>query len=257
MTEGIGPAVAAEVPIVVVDVMRGRPSTGIPAKSEQSDLSFAVDGLHGDAPRPGAGPNGIADCRHQRVGRAAGRGAAVARAAAVRPVHGPVARGDRPAHAGAGAGAAPGGRGHTEGYQRYADTPSGVSPMAIPARPASPTPPTAWSTERGIPAAGRDHVEAKLDKRLRKLMQHDYGSRWPTSKAMPTLPSSPSGSTTAAREAVERAAAAGTPPAAFGVDPPLAPLARAGGAGARRVRQVLVVEQNHGGQLLRYLRSCW
>ena len=51
MTEGIGLAVAAEVPIVVVDVMHGGPSTGIPAKSEQSDLSFAVAGLHGDAPR--------------------------------------------------------------------------------------------------------------------------------------------------------------------------------------------------------------
>ncbi|MCB1983230.1 MAG: 2-oxoacid:acceptor oxidoreductase family protein, partial [Rhodoferax sp.] len=44
MTEGIGLAVAAEVPIVVVDVMRGGPSTGIPAKSEQSDLSFASTG---------------------------------------------------------------------------------------------------------------------------------------------------------------------------------------------------------------------
>ncbi len=42
MAEGIGLAVAAEMPIVVVDVMRGGPSTGIPAKSEQSDLSFAV-----------------------------------------------------------------------------------------------------------------------------------------------------------------------------------------------------------------------
>ena len=41
MTEGIGLAVSAEVPIVVVDVMRGGPSTGIPAKSEQSDLSPA------------------------------------------------------------------------------------------------------------------------------------------------------------------------------------------------------------------------
>ena len=54
--------VTAEVPIVVVDVMRGGPSTGIPAKSEQSDLSFAVSGLHGDAPRVVLAPNSIADC---------------------------------------------------------------------------------------------------------------------------------------------------------------------------------------------------
>ena len=60
MTEGIGLAVTAEVPIVVVDVMRGGPSTGIPAKSEQSDLSFAVSGLHGDAPRLVLAPNSIA-----------------------------------------------------------------------------------------------------------------------------------------------------------------------------------------------------
>ena len=62
MTEGIGLAVSAEVPIVVVDVMRGGPSTGIPAKSEQSDLSFAVSGLHGDAPRLVLAPTSIADC---------------------------------------------------------------------------------------------------------------------------------------------------------------------------------------------------
>ena len=62
MTEGIGLAVAAEVPIVVVDVMRGGPSTGIPAKSEQSDISFAVYGLHGDAPRARVAPTSIADC---------------------------------------------------------------------------------------------------------------------------------------------------------------------------------------------------
>ena len=49
-------------PIVVVDVMRGGPSTGIPAKSEQSDLSFAVSGLHGDAPRLVLAPSSIADC---------------------------------------------------------------------------------------------------------------------------------------------------------------------------------------------------
>ena len=62
MTEGIGLAVSAEVPVVVVDVMRGGPSTGIPAKSEQSDLSFAVSGLSGDAPRLVLAPTSIADC---------------------------------------------------------------------------------------------------------------------------------------------------------------------------------------------------
>ncbi|WP_296898469.1 2-oxoacid:acceptor oxidoreductase family protein [Thiohalocapsa sp.] len=45
MLEGIGLAVASETPIVVVDVMRGGPSTGIPTKSEQSDLNAALYGL--------------------------------------------------------------------------------------------------------------------------------------------------------------------------------------------------------------------
>jgi 2-oxoglutarate ferredoxin oxidoreductase subunit alpha len=62
MTEGIGLAVSAEVQIVVVDVMRGGPSTGLPAKTEQSDLSFAVSGLSGDAPRLVLAPTSIADC---------------------------------------------------------------------------------------------------------------------------------------------------------------------------------------------------
>jgi pyruvate/2-oxoacid:ferredoxin oxidoreductase alpha subunit len=62
MTEALGLAVAAELPVVVVDVMRGGPSTGIPAKSEQSDISIATQGLHGDAPRLVVVPNSIEDC---------------------------------------------------------------------------------------------------------------------------------------------------------------------------------------------------
>ena len=62
MTEGIGLAVASETPIVVVDVMRGGPSTGIPAKSEQGDLAIATQGLHGDAPHLVLAPTSIADC---------------------------------------------------------------------------------------------------------------------------------------------------------------------------------------------------
>jgi len=62
MIEALGLATSAEIPIVVIDVMRGGPSTGIPAKSEQSDLSFAVSGLTGDAPRLVLAPTSIADC---------------------------------------------------------------------------------------------------------------------------------------------------------------------------------------------------
>ncbi len=51
MVEGIGLAVQMELPCVIVNVQRGGPSTGMPTKTEQSDLQLAVYGAHGDAPR--------------------------------------------------------------------------------------------------------------------------------------------------------------------------------------------------------------
>lgn len=51
MTEMIGLASNVEIPVVIVDVQRGGPATGIPAKLEQSDISHAIYGGHGDAPR--------------------------------------------------------------------------------------------------------------------------------------------------------------------------------------------------------------
>ena len=51
MTEMMGLASAIEVPLVIVDVQRGGPSTGLPSKLEQSDLNHAIYGGHGDAPR--------------------------------------------------------------------------------------------------------------------------------------------------------------------------------------------------------------
>ncbi len=62
MSESIGLAAAAEVPVVVVDVMRGGPSTGLPTKSEQADLNIAIYGLHGDAPHIVVAPISLADC---------------------------------------------------------------------------------------------------------------------------------------------------------------------------------------------------
>ncbi len=49
-SEGIGLAISAELPLVIVDVQRGGPSTGLPTKTEQSDLFQAVWGRNGDAP---------------------------------------------------------------------------------------------------------------------------------------------------------------------------------------------------------------
>jgi 2-oxoglutarate/2-oxoacid ferredoxin oxidoreductase subunit alpha len=60
-TEIIGLATISELPLVVVNVQRGGPSTGIPTKSEQSDLFQAVFSSHGDAARPVLAPIDVAD----------------------------------------------------------------------------------------------------------------------------------------------------------------------------------------------------
>jgi 2-oxoglutarate ferredoxin oxidoreductase subunit alpha len=60
--EGIGLAVMAEIPLVVVNVQRGGPSTGQPTKAEQSDLFTAMFGSHGDAPKVVMATSSIEDC---------------------------------------------------------------------------------------------------------------------------------------------------------------------------------------------------
>jgi len=60
--EAIGLAVMAEIPLVVVNVQRGGPSTGQPTKAEQGDLLTAMFGSHGDAPKVVMAPATIEDC---------------------------------------------------------------------------------------------------------------------------------------------------------------------------------------------------
>ncbi|HEX7081307.1 MAG TPA: 2-oxoacid:acceptor oxidoreductase subunit alpha [Gammaproteobacteria bacterium] len=61
-TEAIGLAVAAELPLVIVDSQRGGPSTGLPTKTEQSDLYQAVYGRNADTPVPVVAPRSPSDC---------------------------------------------------------------------------------------------------------------------------------------------------------------------------------------------------
>jgi 2-oxoglutarate ferredoxin oxidoreductase subunit alpha len=60
--EAAGWAVMAEVPLVIIDVQRGGPSTGMPTSVEQSDLYLACFGSHGDAPRVVLAPADVEDC---------------------------------------------------------------------------------------------------------------------------------------------------------------------------------------------------
>jgi len=263
MTEGIGLAVTAEVPVVVVDVMRGGPSTGIPAKSEQSDLSFAVSGLHGDAPRLVLAATSIADCR--ATTRWAVELAETLQAPAIvlsdqfmgqsraiidAPADGPrgtassrrlVAAADDPA------------------YKRYRDSESGVSPMAIPGTPGVVyTADGLEHTEAGIPTSQAKEHRVQLEKRERKLTLHDYGDAWADIEGDGDAAIVTFGSASGpVREAIARAAERGCNVRLI-VLRLLAPARPAHMTAALAgVRRVLVVEQNHGAQLYRYLRATY
>ncbi|MDP6832057.1 MAG: 2-oxoacid:acceptor oxidoreductase subunit alpha [Alphaproteobacteria bacterium] len=180
MSESIGLAVAAEIPMLVIDVMRGGPSTGIPTKSEQTDLNIAVYGLHGDAPHVVTAPNSIADClftaqwsthlaesmqvptimlSDQSFGQALGIVEKPAELAfATRRL---VAE-------------TPG-----ENYKRYALTETGVSPMALPGTPGGQyTADGLEHAESGTPSSGVADHNQQLEKRLRKVVDFDYGDHW-------------------------------------------------------------------------------
>ena len=60
--ETMGLAVSLELPLLVVDVQRGGPSTGLPTKTEQSDLLLAMYGRHGEAPMPVVAPRSPSNC---------------------------------------------------------------------------------------------------------------------------------------------------------------------------------------------------
>jgi 2-oxoglutarate ferredoxin oxidoreductase subunit alpha len=61
-SETIGLATMIELPLVIVDVQRGGPSTGLPTKTEQSDLMQAMFGRNGESPVPVVAPQSPADC---------------------------------------------------------------------------------------------------------------------------------------------------------------------------------------------------
>jgi 2-oxoglutarate ferredoxin oxidoreductase subunit alpha len=258
MTEALGLAVAAEIPIVVVDVMRGGPSTGIPAKSEQSDVSIALWGLHGDAPRLVLAPNSIADCLMTTQWAVHLAEALQSPAIVLSDQFFGQARTvtDRPADTGlvgqrlvAQAGA--------EGYKRYAVTESGISPMAIPGTPGlAYTADGLEHSERGIPSSGSGDHRTQLAKRERKLVSHDYGAQWADIEGDGEIAVVTFGSCTgAAREAIARARADGVKARLVSMRllAPARPKLLA--AALEGVDRVLVVEQNHGGQFLRYLRA--
>lgn len=65
--EALGLAVILELPLIVIDVQRGGPSTGLPTKPEQADLLMAMWGRHGESPLPIIAARSSADCFHKTI----------------------------------------------------------------------------------------------------------------------------------------------------------------------------------------------
>jgi 2-oxoglutarate ferredoxin oxidoreductase subunit alpha len=65
--EAIGLAISLELPLVVFDIQRGGPSTGLPTKTEQADLLHAIYGRHGEAPLPVVAPITPGDCFYTAI----------------------------------------------------------------------------------------------------------------------------------------------------------------------------------------------
>ena len=66
-SETISLAVSIEIPLLIIDIQRGGPSTGLPTKTEASDLNIAIFGRHGEAPLPVVASYSPADCFHAAI----------------------------------------------------------------------------------------------------------------------------------------------------------------------------------------------
>jgi len=260
MTESIGLAVASETPVVIVNVQRGGPSTGIPTKSEQADLNLVVYGLHGDAPHIVTAPTSIGDClptaqwttflaeslqtaavvlTDQAMGQAQ---VIIDKLAPLSFVGRRKLKGDDVAEA---------------DYNRYAITADGVSPMAVPGMAGGQYVADGLEhAESGHPSTQAKHHQLQLDKRLRKLTEFNYGDMWADIEGDGETAVITFGSVTGqAREGVIRLREMGQAirliavRLIFPVQPELMAEALSG------VSKVLVVEQNHDGQFLKFLRA--
>lgn len=257
MIETLGLAVAAEIPMVLIDVMRAGPSTGIASKTEQSDVNLAIYGAHGDAPRVVLAPISVADCANTAEyavyvaeslqipvivlsDQSLGQATTVIDPVAARPkvlkrrIDG-VAGGKE--------------------FKRYAISPDPVTPMPLPG-----TPGHEWvaegltHNEAGLPASGAGVHVAQINKRAKKVQRFDPGKYWGESWGEGEVAVLAFGSTVGpAREAARRLAANGHPIRVIALRV-LSPLPLAAIAAALDgVRRIIVVEQNHGAQLYHHL----
>jgi 2-oxoglutarate ferredoxin oxidoreductase subunit alpha len=257
MTEAIGLGVAAEIPAVVVDVMRAGPSTGIASKTEQSDLNIAIYGGHGDAPRVVLAPMSVGDCAltaewavyvaealqtpvlllsDQSLGQTLG-------AIPVPTERPPVAR------------RRTNGVGSPAQFKRYAVAGDPITPMPRPGAQGY-----EWvaegltHNEAGLPVSGAGLHVAQINKRAKKIEQFDPGALWGVVWGQGEIAIVAFGSSVPpAREAAKRLTSSGLPTRVVGlrvIAPVPAKELRSALKGAKRI---IVLEQNQSSQLLHHL----
>ena len=190
MTELIGYASMAEIPAVIVDAQRAGPSTGMPTKMEQADLSFALNAGHGDTPRMVVAPADVADCysliimafnmaeRYQMPVIFLTDQSLSARVESVdRSAFQPMEIQERILFGANGASTNGSSNGHSEttheavhSYARYAYTASGISPITVPGPGAVTYVATGLEhDEHGHPDYEPEDHTAMMEKRFRKL----------------------------------------------------------------------------------------
>jgi len=260
MTESIGLAVCSEVPVVVLDVMRCGPSTGIATKSEQSDLSIATNGLHGDAPHLVLSPTSVTDCvfTTQLAVHLAESMQTAAIVLSDQSLGQTRAIVNRPADLSFMARRLVPEK-FEENYLRYAVTDSGVSPMSIPGQKGGQyTSDGLEHTEAGAPSSLHEDHLAQLDKRERKITGFDYGEHWADLEGEGETAIITWGSSTGpVREALSRLKEQGKDIRliALRLLSPERPEQMA--AALKGIKRLLVVEQSHSRQFHRYLRAAY
>ncbi len=263
MQEMFGHASTLELPLVIVDAMRGGPSTGLPTKAEQSDLNEMVYGSHGEAPRIVIAPTGVRDCFYQTIWAfnmaeryqvpviiATDHALANRRENLTFPELGetPIERrifasdDDR-----------------AEDYKRYKFTPSGVSPQAIPGMKGGMHVAEGLEhNEKGDPTYTGENHTAMMEKRMGKIQDawkypmavEQFGDENPDVLVVTW------GSTKGpVKEAVTRLLEDGKK-VGYIVPKILCPLPREGFLDViQAAKQVVVVEMNFTGQLEGILRK--
>lgn len=182
MIEAMGLAVASETPVLVVNVMRGGPSTGLPTKSEQSDLNQALFGMHGEAPHVVLAPLSIADnvlTTQWAVGLAEALQTLVVLLSDQRLGQSRAIIDAIPAKAYGLKRKILTEKESNQSYKRYAVMPDNITPMAIPGNESGCyTADGLEHTPTGKPSsAATDHLQ-QLEKRNNKITQFKYGEEW-------------------------------------------------------------------------------